>query len=194
MIDRGKIVLPTLSGLAILIFRLFAVVSLGLFALISLLTTTIGYALKTVFGYFRTKNKYQHNLTKNLYYQSLGNNAGVLQQLQNEAEVQDIQECLLAYTILLINYPQGATARQLDISAERFIQETVDFPVNFEVDDALRKLFHLNLVTVNSSRKYVAIKMTSAIEVLQISFRNLIDGYSKSVMAKDTSEHSAPTL
>ena len=194
MIDRGKIVLPTLSGLAILIFRLFAVVSLGLFALISLLSTTIGYALKTVFGYFRTKNKYQHNLTKNLYYQSLGNNAGVLQQLQNEAEVQDIQECLLAYTILLLNYPQGATARQLDLSAERFIQEAVDFPVNFEVDDALRKLFHLNLVTVNSGRKYVAIKITSAIDVLQISFRKLIDGYSKSVMAKDTSEHSAPTL
>ena len=194
IIDRGKIVLPTLSGLAILVFRLFAVVSLGLFALVSLLSTTLGYALKTVFGYFRTKNKYQHDLTKNLYYQSLGNNAGVLQQLQNEAEVQDIQECLLAYTLLLLNYPQGATARQLDISAERFIHETVEFPVNFEVDDALRKLFHLKLVTVNAERKYVAIEVPSAIAGLQINFHKLIDGYSKSVNPEDTSEHSAPTL
>ena len=95
---------------------------------------------------------------------------------------------------MLLNYPQGATARQLDISAERFIQETVDFPVNFEVDDALRKLFHLKLVTVNAERKYVAIEVPSAIAGLQINFHKLIDGYSKSVIPEDTSEHSAPTL
>ena len=193
LLDRGKIVLPTLSGLAILIFRLFAVVSLGLFALVSLLFTTTGYALKTVMGYFRTKSKYQHNLTKNLYYQSLGNNTGVLQQLQNEAEVQDIQECLLAYTLLLVSFPRGATARVLDRAAESFIENTVAFPVDFDVNDALRKLIHLELVSVNSRRQYSSIEISEAIKVLQVRFRELINGYSKPIISRDTSEHSAPT-
>ncbi len=193
LIDRGKIVLPTLSGLAILVFRLFAVVSLGIFALASLLFTTTGYAIKTVMGYFRTKNKYQHDLTKNLYYQSLGNNTGVLQQLQNEAEVQDIQECLLAYTLLLVSFPCGTTARGLDRAAESFIEDTVEFPIDFEVNDALRKLIHLELITVNSNRHYSAIDLPDAITILRVRFRQLIDGYSSSIIDQDTSQHSAPT-
>ena len=144
-------------------------------------------------GYFRTKSKYQHNLTKNLYYQSLGNNTGVLQQLQNEAEVQYIQECLLAYTLLLVSFPRGATARVLDRAAESFIENTVAFPVDFDVNDALRKLIHLELVSVNSRRQYSSIEISEAIKVLQVRFRELINGYSKPIISRDTSEHSAPT-
>ena len=176
LLDRGKIVLPTLSGLGILTFRLFFVVSMGLFAFLSLLFTTTGYAAKSIFGYLRTKDKYQHNLTRNLYYQNLGNNAGVLQQLQNEAEEQEIQECLLAYTMLLVNHPQGATARTLDESAERFIEKAVAFQVDFEVDDALRKLVHLRLVSINPDRHFVAAKVPQAIETLKYRFAELVTG------------------
>ena len=189
LIDRGKIVLPTLSGLVILTFRLFFVVSMGLFAFASLLFTTTGYAAKSIFGYLRTKDKYQHNLTKNLYYQNLGNNAGVLQQLQNEAEVQEIQECLLGYTMLLLNHPTGATARELDDSAEAFIQHAVNFPVDFEVDDALRKLVQLNLVSVDETRRYVATPLADGITHLQVRFSELLKGYSRTISRQDNDEH-----
>jgi len=179
LIDRSKIVLPTLSGLAILIVRLFFAVSMGLFAFASLMFTTTGYAVKSVFGYLRTKDKYQHNLTKNLYYQNLGNNAGVLQQLQTEAEVQDIQECLLGYTMLLIKHPTGATARELDLSAEALIEDAVEFPVDFEVDDALRKLVDLNLVNVNRQSQFNAVPLTDGIKHLQVCFKQLINSYSQ---------------
>lgn len=167
LLDRSKIALPTLSGLVILAFRIFFVVSLGLFAFVSLLCTTGGYAIKSIFGYLRTKDKYQLNLTRNLYYQNLGNNSGVLQQLQNEAEVQEIQECLLGYTMLLLHYPQGATARQLDQVAEKFIENAVAFPVDFEVDDALHKLVHLKLVSVNGARHFVPKSLAQGILTLK---------------------------
>jgi len=178
LVDRSKIVLPTLSGLAILIVRLFFAVSMGLFAFASLMFTTSGYAIKSVFGYLRTKDKYQHNLTKNLYYQNLANNAGVLQQLQNEAQTQDIQECLLGYTMLLLKHPRGATARELDQSAEAFIREAVQFPVDFEVDDALSKLVNLKLVRVDRQRQFVAVPLRTAIHHLQTCFTTLINSYS----------------
>ena len=179
LVDRSKIVLPTLSGLAILIVRLFFAVSMGLFAFASLMFTTSGYAVKSIFGYLRTKDKYQHNLTKNLYYQNLGNNAGVLQQLQNEAQTQDIQECLLGYTMLLLKHPKGATARALDQSAEAFIQEAVKFPVDFEVDDALNKLVNLKLVRVDRPRIFVAVPLQTGIQHLRTCFTTLINSYSK---------------
>ena len=189
--DRSKIVLPTLSGLAILIVRLFFVVSMGIYAFASLMFTTTGYAAKSIFGYLRTKDKYQHHLTKNLYYQNLGNNAGVLQQLQNEAEIQDIQECLLGYTMLLLKHPSGATTRELDLSAEAFIEETVEFPVDFEADDALKKLVELNLVNGDRTRRFVAVPLTDGIQQLQICFRTLINSYSQifkdeSIAAQDS--------
>ncbi|MEL0096414.1 MAG: hypothetical protein VW875_11275 [Planctomycetaceae bacterium] len=139
----------------------------------------------------RTKDKYQHHLTKNLYYQNLGNNAGVLQQLQNEAEIQDIQECLLGYTMLLLKHPCGATARELDLSAETFIEETVEFPVDFEADDALKKLVELNLVNGDRTRRFVAVPLTDGIQQLQICFRTLINSYSQifkdeSIAAQDS--------
>ena len=179
LLDQGKIALPTLSGLAMLTFRIVAVASLGLFAFIGLLFTTSGYAVKSIFGYIRTKDRYQHNLTKNLYYQNLGNNAGVLQQLQNEAEIQDIQECLLAYSILLIQFPDGATLGQLDKAAEAFIQDIVGFSVNFEVDDALRKLAKLKLLIVENKRLYKAVSLTDAQSILQEGFMHRFLAYNR---------------
>ena len=194
LVDRSKIVLPTLSGLAILILRLVFAVSMGVFAFASLMFTTSGYAVKSIFGYLRTKDKYQHNLTKNLYYQNLGNNAGVLQQLQNEAQTQDIQECLLGYTMLLLKHPNGATARALDQSAEAFIQEAVQFPVDFEVDDALSKLVNLKLVNVDRQRQFVAVPLRTGIQHLQACFTTLINSYSsmindEAIPAPDSVKH-----
>ena len=176
-VDRGKIALPTISGLAMLTFRIVFLASMGLFAFLGLLFTTSGYAVKSIFGYIRTKDRYQHSLTKNLYYQNLGNNAGVLQQMQMEAEVQDIQECLLGYTMLITKFPDGATMGQLDKAAEDFIQEVVKFPVDFEVDDALRKLVRLNIVSVTPQRMYLACSLDQASVQLQAGFAQNFTNY-----------------
>lgn len=176
-VDRGKIALPTISGLAMLTFRIVFLASMGLFAFLGLLFTTSGYAVKSIFGYIRTKDRYQHSLTKNLYYQNLGNNAGVLQQMQMEAEVQDIQECLLGYTMLITKFPDGATMGQLDKAAEDFIQEVVKFPVDFEVDDALRKLVRLNIVSVTPQRMYLAWPLDQASAQLQAGFAQNFTNY-----------------
>ncbi len=50
----------------------------GILAVLGLIGGTLGYGVRSFYGYLRTKEKYQLNLTESLYYQNLDNNAGVL--------------------------------------------------------------------------------------------------------------------
>ncbi|HQU45462.1 MAG TPA: TMEM143 family protein [Pirellulales bacterium] len=107
MVDRGRILLPTVSGVAITGWKLFqgaVVVAVtgvyGLLTYLGLIVGTLGYGIKSFFGYLRTQQKYQLSLTRSLYYQNLDNNAGVLFRLFDEAEEQECREAILAYFFL----------------------------------------------------------------------------------------------
>ena len=100
--DRGKIVLPTLSGIAITAWKLvqgaltIAVTSAyHSLALLSLVGGTVGYGLRSFYGYLQTKQKYQLSLAQSLYFQNLDNNAGALFRLLNEAEEQEFREAVI---------------------------------------------------------------------------------------------------
>ena len=85
MFDHGKILFPTLSGLAFVLFKLFKAALLlavagfyGLLAVLGLVGGTVGYGVRSFLGYLRTKDRYQLAVTQNLYYQNLDNIAGAI--------------------------------------------------------------------------------------------------------------------
>ena len=133
--DRAKILFPTLSGLAITIYKITRSALLLSLAFswnvivgwAILIAASIGYLVKSVLSYFRTKNDYQSGLTKNLYVKNLDNNLGVLYRILNEAEEQEVSESILAYTMLwrLPRFQRhGATCDELDREVESFIRLT----------------------------------------------------------------------
>lgn len=151
--DRGKILFPTLSGIGLSVAKIAKVGIMamfggiyGLIAFVMVIATGVGYSLKSFFGYLHTKDKYQLNLTRHLYYQNLGNNVGVLFRLIHEAENQEFREALLAYWVL-ITQPESRpmTKREIDQAAENWIQQTLGVSVDFEDDDALNKLERFGL-------------------------------------------------
>ena len=83
LFDQGRILIPTLSGFGLafkLVTKAAATVLAGfsgMFGFLILLAGTIGYGVKAFFGYLNTKDKYQLNLTRSLYFQNLDNNSGV---------------------------------------------------------------------------------------------------------------------
>lgn len=153
-LDRGKILFPTISGIGLslakiaktsLVAMLFGGIY-GLLAFIMLIGAGVGYSLKSFFGYLRTKDKYQLNLTRHLYYQNLGNNVGVLFRLIYEAEHQEFREALLAYWILCQQPPEAPISKEhLDSRAEAWILEHLRVSVDFEDEDALNKLERFGL-------------------------------------------------
>ena len=96
--------MPTVSGLVVSIFKAvkgaLLAAAMGIYGILAVLGVTVGYGVRSFFGYLQTKQKYQLNLTESLYYRNLDNNAGVLCRLLDEAEEQENREAVLAYYFL----------------------------------------------------------------------------------------------
>jgi len=106
----------------------------------------IYYIIKGFLSYKKTQDKYQLNLTRNLYFQNLDNNSGVLLRILNEAELQDYRELVIAYYVLWRFGKAGMRAKQIDDIAEHQLFETINQKIDFEVDDALEKLESIKLI------------------------------------------------
>jgi hypothetical protein len=123
--------------------------------------------VKSVFGYLNTKNKYQLNVTRNLYYQNLDSNSGVLFRILDEAEDQEFRETILAYFLLWRDAPvSGWSAQELDHAAEACLASMLPAGVNFEVEDAIAKLQRMGLATSMPRDKWRARSFSEAIHIL----------------------------
>jgi hypothetical protein len=179
--DQSRILLPTVSGVAITGWKLFqgaVVVAVtgvyGLLTYIGLIVATLGYGVRSFFGYLRTQQKYQLSLTRNLYYQNLDNNAGVLFRLLDEAEEQECREAILAYFFLWRHADEsGWTSERLDAEIESFLTRETNVSIDFEIGDALDKLKRLGLVAAFDDGALRAAPIEQALELLDRAWDNL---------------------
>jgi Protein of unknown function (DUF3754) len=176
--DRIKIIMPTVSGLAVSAYKAFKgallAAAAGIYGILAVLGVTCGYGIRSFYGYLQTKQRYQLNLTESLYYQNLDNNAGVIARLLNDAEEQENREALLAYFFLWqLPAGSGMTDSELDLRIENFLSECLGRPVDFEVDDALAKLLRLGLAREASGHRYFAVPIVESLEALDRAW----DGY-----------------
>jgi len=181
LFDHGKAVLPTVSGLAVLVNKFLKgalLLSLATpadqLAATGFVGASMGYGMKSVLGYMRTKAKYQLNLTRSLYYQILDSNAGVLLHLIAEGEAQDFREASLAYCMLhLHGGDRGLDAQELDRLAEHRLRELLGFGINFEVEDGLAKLARYGCARCDSANRWYALPPEQAVPQLWKFFREL---------------------
>jgi hypothetical protein len=183
LFDQGKILVPTISGVGLAIFKLVTKVAAtavagfsGMAGFLFLLAGTIGYGVKAFFGYLNTKDKYQLSLTRSLYFQNLDNNSGVFFRLLDEAEEQEFREAVLAWWLLWRQAAAGDdggwTARQIDRAAEKLLRERCNLKVDFEIDDALDKLRRLNLIEALPGEKWRTVSIASALYELDRAWDN----------------------
>ena len=169
--DSGRILLPTISGLAIIVWKLILgtlfVAAMGVVGFVVLIAGLVGYGLRSLFGYWNTQTKYQLNLTKNLYLQNLDNSSGVLLRLTDEAEEQEFHEAVMAYFLLWREAGEtGWTKEELDRTAEAYLQKVCGHGVDFEVDDAVQKLQRLGLAKRTATGSWQAVELAEALRAL----------------------------
>jgi hypothetical protein len=170
LVDRARIMLPTLSGVSMTVWKVLAggtVLLYSSLAFLLLVGGTVGYGVRSLYGYLNTKQKYQLNLTQSLYYQNLDNNAGVIHRLLDEAEEQENREAILGYFFLWRKQPSGGwTSAEVDREIEAFLATQGFGGVDFEIGDSLAKLQRLGLVESCAPDKWKAVPVEKAIEVL----------------------------
>ena len=141
------------GGIAATITKLSAAVSAT-----SILFTLLGLAAvlwRQVAKVFSQRTRYMAQLSSNLYFHNMDNNAGALSYLLTMAEEEEGKEMLLAYAMLNAANSQGMTLQQLDEACEAYLLDQYTVVADFEVKDAVEKLKQFGLLVEQGSRLVV---------------------------------------
>jgi len=114
-------------------------------AAFSALAALVGYCLKQWMKYKNKRYQFQKELSDNLYFRNLVNNVGVFHSLVDAAEESECKEAFLAYYFLTISN-SDLTESELDATIERWFENKHNCKLDFECDDALKKLERFNLL------------------------------------------------
>jgi len=121
------------------------------FAAMSGLVALVGFIMRQWLRYQRQSLKYQKELTDNIYFRNVNNNAGIFDYMIGAAEEQECKEAFLAY-FFLRTAATAPTQGELDERIEQWLKAAFAIDVDFEVDDALAKLDRLGLLSRDGER------------------------------------------
>ena len=146
-LDKLQIASPLFVGVPGIILKVLALSTMSYGLIGGLLLAPITAGVNSFFGFHRAKNKHLSSMIRNLYYLTLANNASVLTRLIDSAEDEEYKEAMLAYYFLWrgASDPHPWTMHRLDGVIEAFLLNQTGVSINFEVADALAKLFRLGL-------------------------------------------------
>ena len=131
----------------------------GALAAISGIVALGGFVVRQWVKFQRQSLIYQKILSENVYYRNINNNAGIFDYIIGEAEEQESKEAFLAYYFLMA--PGGeATEDNLDRRIEAWLQERFGVDVDFECDDALKKLDRMGLAQSATAAGFQCLRST----------------------------------
>ena len=115
---------------------------------------------------------HQKQVTDNVYYRNVNNNAGIFTYLIGEAEDQDWKEVLLAYYGLLTE-TAPLTREALDGRIEEFLVRAIGVSADFDVDHALSRLREYGLV-IETGGGLAAAPLSDALARLDREWKGLL--------------------
>lgn len=110
-------------------------------------------------------------LTENLYFKSLDNNSGAIQQLLDTAADEEVKEVFLVYSFLSSDL--STSIAELDVRIEQWLAETFGCDVNFDIEGAADKAVNLGLAT-KQGENYQALSAGLALDKLNANLNNLV--------------------
>ena len=149
LFDKFKVGGTFFAGFGTAILKLIYAAAFSIVVFAVLLVGIILAFLKGIFGFLNSRTKCMKKFSESLYHKSLSNNVAAVNMLLDQAETQEVKEALLAYYILYVHRDRQLTMKEMDDYAEAELRDAFNFDIDFEEDDALRKLIEKQLVTVH---------------------------------------------
>jgi hypothetical protein len=149
------------------------------------LTAFGGYLVRQVTKFKNRKILFMKALSESLYFRNLDNDAGVFHHLLDAAEESEVMEALLAYHFVR-TAPAPLTAAELDTRVQDWFANRWNTVFDFEVEDGLRKLRRLSLITEDGAGRLQAVGLVEAKKRLDNEWDNLFaynDGLADSAVA-----------
>jgi Protein of unknown function (DUF3754) len=132
------------------------------------------YIVRQVTSFKNRKILFMKALSENLYFRNLDNDAGVFHNLLDAAEEAEVSEAVLAYHFLR-TAPEPLRPSELDDRIEAWFGERWQAPVDFEIEDGLRKLREHCLVTEAEDGRLSVVSLAEAKRRMDRFWDNLFD-------------------
>ena len=185
-IHKMQIFLPLLAGFGVLIQKtiigpfydagsnpLEGGFSLS-YPMIALLIVLGGYVLRTFLGYKNVVQSFLGEIAKSLYFKDKGNNQGVFTMLIDSAEEQECKEAMMAYYFLLSSNKK-MSEETLDNAIEEWMEIKHKTKIDFEVDDAIKKLEKMDLVSSDTNGILTVLSLDEALNHMDYIWDNYFD-------------------
>ncbi|XP_062105315.1 uncharacterized protein LOC133816969 [Humulus lupulus] len=138
----------------------------------AVLSAVIGYCIKTYFSFQSNLVAYQSLITQSVYEKQLDSGRGTLLHLCDEVIQQEVKEVIISFFIL--RECKKSTRQDLDLRCEQLIKEEFGESCNFDVDDAVRKLKKLGIVSQDSTGMYSCVDLKQANEIIGITTEEFV--------------------
>jgi len=189
-IHKMQIFLPLLAGFGVLIQKTiigpfynagtnpleggFSLLTKPSYPMIALLIVLGGYVLRTFLGYKNVVQSFLGEIAKSLYFKDKGNNQGVFTMLIDSAEEEECKEAMMAYYFLL-NSNKKMSEETLDNAIEEWMEEKHKVKIDFEVDDAIKKLEEKDLLSRDKKGILTVVSLDEALNHLDYIWDNYFD-------------------
>jgi uncharacterized protein DUF3754 len=126
-------------------------------------------------NFFHTRNHYMMVLAQNLYFCSLANNRGALTLLADRAEEEDVKEDMLLYAFLARSPSKHDALAKIKDAVIGFLQDRCGVAVDFDAEDALRRLLADGLIRADAQGNLTATAPDAARQHLDRLWDRLLD-------------------
>jgi hypothetical protein len=189
--DKAFLGVPAIAGGIPILFKLYATISvlfvvIGIYfgrsgsaanadmktALAALMGVVAlgGFAVRQWLKYRHQVLKYHMELTENIYFRNVNNNAGIFDYLIGTAEDQETKEAVLAYHFIGKAKP-APTAPEIAVRIETWLAKNFGVTLNFKIANALETLNRFGLVRHEGERLFVP-SLEMAIDQLHLVWNN----------------------
>jgi hypothetical protein len=114
-----------------------------------------GFAMRQWLKYQHQSLKYHMELTENIYYRNINNNAGIFDYVIGTAEDQETKEALLAYHFIRMA-PSAPIAAEVAQRIEAWLSANFGINLDFATADALATLDRFGLLRREGERLFVS--------------------------------------
>lgn len=151
--DKFQIIASMVTTVITSFMRLVMAAAINPVLFFTVLTGCATAAIAAVRNFITCRIRYMERLGANLYHKLLASNLAAIARLLSTAEAEEVKEALLAYYMLYKHSDRDLSAEEIDQLAEHWLTTEFGLPqVDFEIDDALRKLAEKNLIEMREVR------------------------------------------
>ncbi|XP_040370841.1 uncharacterized protein LOC112186322 isoform X3 [Rosa chinensis] len=156
----------------IAVFTSIETTKVDLWVIFAILSTLIGYCAKTYFSFQQNLADYQNLITQSMYEKQLDSGRGTLLHLCDDVIQQEVKEVIISF--LVLNERGNSTLPDLDKTCEWMMKNWFNDEINFDVDDAVKKLEKLGIVTKDSEGRYSSVGLKRANEIIGTTTEELV--------------------